>query len=396
MSTNIPFWAVAQTGLVTPLGKGPPGCGKTASVRAFAQAAGRQCAVIVGSLREPTDIGGFPYPAETPEGVKYMALMPPKYAADAMSGKWVIFLDELTSCAEPVQTAMLDIVQSGRIGDIQLPDDTWRIAACNPTSLASNGHDLAPPMVTRLCHLNWEADTEPYFKGLSAGIVRRNGHGWEDLFPEPSFPVLPSDWENRLPDIGSRFTGYQMAFPAAVDRTPAEDDPEARDKASRPYPCMRSWRNAAICRAAVEACGGTAEDVAKVVAGCIGEQETAALGQWEMSLRLPDPEVVLQTALAALAADKPVTFTPPNLAYESIVLLSGIVQRALTDMPPFKPEARWRAGVALMDIARQRTAEVVAAVAPVLIQRKPAGAEIPVDFAEFLYRVLKGIGKLGL
>ena len=395
--SNLPYWATAQTGMVTPLAVGNPGIGKTASVRAFARACGRQCAVLVGSLREATDIGGFPYAAER-NGIAYMAMMPPKYAVDCTTGKWVLFIDELTSCPEPVQTALLAVVQEGRIGDLELPPDVWRLAACNPVDMASNGHELAPPMVTRLCHLTWQPDLESFSAGLAAGIVARNGDGWESAFPSPSFPILPEDWHDRLPAVGAKVLGYHKAYPQSIDRTPAKDDPEARDKASRPYPCMRSWTNATICRAAVEACDGTAGDVYDAMAGCIGPEETAQFHQWESSLDLPDPEEVLTGAVGDREAGRPVCFTPPARADKAIVLLSGIVQRAMVACEGNAPATfnRWAAGVALMDRARQFTPEVVSAVAPVLIQRKPAGAEIPVDFAEFLYRVLKGIGKLGL
>ena len=61
-SPNLIFWTVAQTGKVTPLVSGPPGCGKSRTVEAFAKAMGRQCYTLIGSLREPADIGGYPYP----------------------------------------------------------------------------------------------------------------------------------------------------------------------------------------------------------------------------------------------------------------------------------------------------------------------------------------------
>jgi hypothetical protein len=57
-SPNLIFWTVAQTGKVTPLVSGPPGCGKSRTVEAFARAMHRQCYTLIGSLREPADVGG--------------------------------------------------------------------------------------------------------------------------------------------------------------------------------------------------------------------------------------------------------------------------------------------------------------------------------------------------
>ena len=75
---NLIFWTVAQTGKVTPLVSGPPGCGKLRSVEAFARAMSRQCYTLIGSLREPADVGGYPYPVHGDR--PYMAVMPPKWA----------------------------------------------------------------------------------------------------------------------------------------------------------------------------------------------------------------------------------------------------------------------------------------------------------------------------
>ena len=83
---NLIFWTVAQTGKVTPLVSGPPGCGKSRSVEAFARAMSRQCYTLIGSLREPADVGGYPYPVHGDR--PYMAVMPPKWCktARAVSG----------------------------------------------------------------------------------------------------------------------------------------------------------------------------------------------------------------------------------------------------------------------------------------------------------------------
>ena len=77
---NLIFWTVAQTGKVTPLVSGPPGCGKSRTIEAFARAMGRQCYTLIGSLREPADVGGYPYPVHGEQ--PYMAVMPPKWAQD--------------------------------------------------------------------------------------------------------------------------------------------------------------------------------------------------------------------------------------------------------------------------------------------------------------------------
>ena len=136
---NLAFWTVAQTGKVTPLATGPPGCGKSRGVEAFARAAGRQCYILIGSLREPADIGGYPYPVHGDQ--PYMARHAPKVGAGlpaAASG--FCSSTSLRPFRRPVQTPMLGVIAEKRVGDSTLPADVWMLAACNPTDCAANGY----------------------------------------------------------------------------------------------------------------------------------------------------------------------------------------------------------------------------------------------------------------
>jgi MoxR-like ATPase len=94
---------------------GFPGVGKTEftkSLEAGFTRAGQKCKVfiLVGSIREPQDFGGFP--VSTPDGVR---MMPMAWARDAQrlaeDGYMVIvFLDELTTVPPTTQAAMLRLL----------------------------------------------------------------------------------------------------------------------------------------------------------------------------------------------------------------------------------------------------------------------------------------------
>ncbi len=62
----------------------------------------------------------------------------------------VILFDELTNAGHAIQAAALQLMQDGIPG-------CWMYAAANPPDLAAAGVDLTPPMVNRLCILQWEA-----------------------------------------------------------------------------------------------------------------------------------------------------------------------------------------------------------------------------------------------
>ena len=88
----------------------------------------RQCYTLIGSLREPADVGGYPYPVQGEQ--PYMAVMPPKWAQDCQHGQWVLFIDELTTCPPAVQAALLGVIAENRVGDACCPirSGSWRPA----------------------------------------------------------------------------------------------------------------------------------------------------------------------------------------------------------------------------------------------------------------------------
>jgi MoxR-like ATPase len=126
---NEVFWSVLQTGEAVPLAIAGPGTGKTRSVEAFGRAVGRQTYTFIGSISEPTDLGGFPLPVAD---AGHMAMVPPKWAVSMQGHPWILFLDELTCNAPAVQAAMLRVITDKRVGDFDLPKETWICSACNP------------------------------------------------------------------------------------------------------------------------------------------------------------------------------------------------------------------------------------------------------------------------
>ena len=115
---------------------GFPGVGKTEFTKSLETGftrAGVKCKVVilVGSIREPQDFGGFP--VSTPDGVR---LLPMAWARDARrlaeDGYMVIvFLDELTTVPPTTQAAMLRLLTENVCGELELPDyDPGKAASC--------------------------------------------------------------------------------------------------------------------------------------------------------------------------------------------------------------------------------------------------------------------------
>ena len=102
---------------------GFPGVGKTEftkSLEAGFARAGIKCKVfiLIGSIREPQDFGGFP--VSTPDGVR---LLPMAWARDAQrlaedGYMVVVFLDELTTVPPTTQAAMLRLLTENVCGEL--------------------------------------------------------------------------------------------------------------------------------------------------------------------------------------------------------------------------------------------------------------------------------------
>jgi len=336
MSTpNLCYWTIAQTGRVVPLVSGIPGVAKTKTTEAFARAVDRPCYTLIGSIREPGDVGGYPYLTKTKTPVRdpitgteidvWMQLVAPKWAVDCHDGKdWIVFIDELTTCPPAVQAALLRVIAEKVVGDMPLPEKTWILTACNPSGIAANGFELEPPMANRLCHLEWETDWSAWDRGMTSGLQ----------FPEPSFTRLPENWTDGLSKTGSMFTAFRRARPNLF-----EDYPQDRAKAGGPWPSPRSWTNAALCATAMEAVGADPAQRYRAIDGCIGDAGREYM-TWENNLDLPDPEELLAKAAAALRAKRDFEHAYPNRADKVMAVLVSVTDRALRHNPSPK---RWEA-----------------------------------------------------
>jgi hypothetical protein len=155
------------------------GWGKTASLRALGARLGVRVVEVITSIREPADFLGLPVVADG--GVKYV---PPSWVEELQDGG-ILFFDEISTAPPAVQAALLRVVLERRVGEHQLPDTVWVVAAANPPDQAAGGWDLAPPLANRFVHLAWRHDAmrwaeefPAYFATSAqpaAGVVVRPG-----------------------------------------------------------------------------------------------------------------------------------------------------------------------------------------------------------------------------
>jgi len=384
-SPNLIFWTVAQTGKVTPLVSGPPGCGKSRTFEAFAKARGRQCSTLIGSLREPADIGGYPYPYLVQGEQPYMMVMPPKWALECVARPTVVFIDELTTCPPAVQAALLGVIAEKRVGDFTLPDHTWVAAACNPPDCAANGSELEPPLANRLCHLTWETDVDAWQRGMGNALG----------FPQPSFAALPADWEKHVGRNTALVGAFHKHRPGLLEAYPKD-----RAKASGPWPSIRSWTNAAICAAALEAIDAEPLLRYRAIAGCVGEEAALEFQTWEQSLDLPDPEEWILKATLSRAMPRvplgPELHIPPRCD-QVMAVLGALVDRVKNHQlgPDGKPtEKRWLAAIdCFAEVAKTWLEPAIAAAGGLyfVVPHASVLVKAPADFSNVVLQVHRNI-----
>ncbi|MFC5824995.1 AAA family ATPase [Nonomuraea insulae] len=418
---------------------GSPGTGKTSAVVALAESLNWPIEVVIGSIREPSDFAGLP--VITSEGT--VRLAPPAWAERlATAGHGLLFLDELTTAPPAVQAAMLRVVLERAVGDVRLPDKVQVVAAANPPEEAADGWELAAPLANRLVHLNWPVDGRQIAQGLALGFppppltaftqppshaqateARATVAAFLQVRPALALQVPSSGgisgggtWGSGpgggMPGSGTSGGGTWGSAPGGgISGSGSGGTPGGGPGSGTPgggpgggrwggggtpggvwgggtwgggggqgWPSPRSWEATAKLMAACKAADASADVLAVLVAGAVGEGAALEFLSWMEHLDLPDPMAVL---------DDPDAFELPRRSDRAFAVLTSVVAVAVAAGDVSHWDAAW------MVIAKAaRTAPDVATLAArTLAGRRPPGARIPATLLE-LTPILRAAGLL--
>lgn len=177
---------------------GAPGVGKSSIVRAVA--AGRKMKVtdIRAALLDPTDLRGIPV---VEGGVAKWC--PPSFLPTEKDPVGILFFDELNSAPPLVQASLYQLTLDRRVGEYQLPDGWWIVAAGNRAEDSSITYRMPAALSNRFIHVDFEVDYDDWRdwavrKRIDPLVIAFLGLRRELLFDmrsaERAFPT-PRSWE---------------------------------------------------------------------------------------------------------------------------------------------------------------------------------------------------------
>ena len=147
---------------------GPPGAGKSDTVRDVAEAMALELRDVRLNLLDPVDLKGFPTVSGT--GAKrQMSWAPPDFLPT--KGRGILFLDEMNSAPQSVQAAAYQLILDRRIGDYQLPEGWTTLATGNRAADRAVVNAMPSALANRFVHIDFEVDASDWDKWASAHDV---------------------------------------------------------------------------------------------------------------------------------------------------------------------------------------------------------------------------------
>ena len=267
----------ANAGVTTNLW-GAPGTGKTSGIEAWAESRGRKLTVLIGSLMDPTEIGGIPM-RDLHEPTYDFAL--PRWfhniVTDQTGEKHCVFFDEVNTAPPATMAALLRLVQSRAIHDKRLPDDVYFVCAGNDPKHMDLADPLPSAMQSRLGHISWD--------GWGAKIIDKRNEGFP--IPEPFVP--PSEAKRHDAELrwGAIISGFINHKPAMVEDFQWNEGKVA--KVGRGYPTQRSWDNLLTSLALADHLDDHVLN-RHLTEGLVGEAPAIEFLSYAEELKLPSPE----------------------------------------------------------------------------------------------------------
>jgi hypothetical protein len=161
---------------------------------------------IRATLIDPIDLRGIPHAVEHDTGYR-THYAPPAFLPNGDDKPTLLFVDELPTAPQSVQSALYQLFLDRALGEYTMPESTVMIAAGNREGDKASTHKMPTPLANRFCHLELTVDHDQWV-----------------------------DWAFDA-DIDHRVIAFLNFRPQLLHAF----DPKARSKA---FPTPRSWEKA--------------------------------------------------------------------------------------------------------------------------------------------------------
>jgi hypothetical protein len=255
---------------------GAPGEGKSSFVESLRRD-DFPVVTLIASIHDPTDFSGLPVHLNG-----QVRFAPPEWTfAFDETGQGILFLDELTTAPPSVQAALLRVILERKVGFRPLPKGVRVVAAANPPDQVVGGWELSPPLRNRFVHIRWELSGEIYQKALREG------------FGQPSLPAIDPDAHAEAEKFWRRMVEVFLRHHSHLAKTSPSDEEYA-------FASPRTWDFAIALMASCDLLGKApkpgqkgSEVFLNLVEGCVDKGAAVAFAHFLQTLRLPDPDEVL-------------------------------------------------------------------------------------------------------
>lgn len=136
---------------------GPPGVGKSDSIRQVASELGIPVVDLRMSLLNPVDLRGIPFVDKETGQTKWM---PPSFLPK--DGEGILFLDELNVAPPAVQAAAYQLILDRAVGEYKLPPGWFIVAAGNRGTDRAIVYDMPSALRNRMTHFEVEVSVDDW------------------------------------------------------------------------------------------------------------------------------------------------------------------------------------------------------------------------------------------
>lgn len=353
---------------------GDPGEGKSARISQMLRQWTILCKIVIGSYRERTDILGFPAIDDenrwTMHYPERWAVELYRHSREHQGLSAVAVLDEFNLAGEDTMKAMLQFMNEGIIGDLDM-HGVRRIGIANPVESSSFGDMLTPPVANRFLHLNWDLDFDQW---AAAQMVDFD----HDEQVPPLHTLIAEDTPERRAWANSIVVSYLRANPA--NWKPGA--PRDASVSSGAWPSPRSWTNLAKLLRHLPA-----DDLVTIMfaaQGLVGEQvgrDFAA--KFRLVADLPDPRQVIDQRRSFAWQ----TYSDNMVMYALCLAVANYATHSNAD--------RWRDAAETLMIAHldgHGRDDCILPSVRTLLTGQPAGVSLPRGFTDTFSTVLDDIG----